>query len=430
MDLKIQPAKKLMGKIKVPGDKSISHRAVMLGSLARGITEIEGFLWGEDCLSTIRCFRNLGVSIHIRGDKISITGKGLAGLTEPEDILHVGNSGTTIRLLTGILAGQSFTAVVTGDESIRRRPMGRVANPLKEMGARIIGRNNGELAPLAIQGGRLKAITCHTPVASAQIKSAVLLAGLFASGWTEVIEPALSRNHTELMLQSFGAQVRTDGNTVRIKGEPDLSAQQVIVPGDISSAAFFMIAGLIVPGSKIVLESVGLNPTRDGIIEVLEAMGARIRIFDTSTVAGEKRGNIEVRTSLLKGVQLGGSIIPRLIDEIPVLAVAGAFAQGITEIRDASELKLKESNRIRAVAEGLSRMGVKVEELPDGLRIYGGKPLKGAVCDSFKDHRIAMSLAIAGLASVGDTHIKDADSIGISFPRFTELINELRGCEQ
>lgn len=426
MDLKIQPAKNLIGKIRVPGDKSISHRAVMLGSLARGLTEVEGFLMGDDCLSTIRCFQDLGVPIEIRGDKISISGKGLTGLQEPDDILNVGNSGTTIRLMAGILAGQSFTSIVTGDESIKRRPMGRITRPLKEMGASIIGRNKGELAPLAINGGGLKSITYHSPVASAQIKSAVLLAGLFSSGWTEVVEPAVSRNHTELMLKSFGAQVDCQGSSVRIKGEPDLIARQVFVPGDISSAAFFIIAGLIVPGSKIVLESVGLNPTRDGIIEVLEAMGARIRIFDKRYAAGEIMGNVEVETSSLKGVKIGGSLIPRLIDEIPVLAVAGAFAQGVTEIRDAAELKVKESNRILAIAQGLSQMGVKIEELPDGLKIYGGKPLTGASCDSFKDHRIAMSLAIAGLAARGDTQIKDADSIGISFPGFTELIKELR----
>lgn len=426
MDLIIQPAKRLLGKIRVPGDKSISHRAVMLGSLAKGMTEIKGFLMGEDCLCTIRCFRDLGIPIDILGDKIVITGKGLAGLKEPEDILNVGNSGTTIRLMSGILAGQGFTSIVTGDDSIRRRPMGRVTRPLKEMGAHIMGRSEGELAPYAIRGGDLKAITYQSSVASAQIKSAVLLAGLYASGWTEFIEPAVSRNHSELMLRSFGAQVESEGNTVRIKGGPALTAQQVIVPGDISSAAFFMIAGLIVPDSRIVLESIGLNPTRDGIIEVLEAMGARIRVYNTRIAAGELMGDIEIQASLLKGVQIGGSIIPRLIDEIPVLAVAGAFSQGVTEIRDAAELKVKESNRILAMAQGLSRMGVRIEELPDGLRIYGGRPLKGASCDSFKDHRIAMALAVAGLASIGDTLIKDADSIGISFPGFTELVEELR----
>lgn len=426
MNLTVLPAKSLSGTITVPGDKSISHRAVMLGALAKGKTEIEGFLHAEDCLSTINCFRALGVPIEVTEDVVVIEGKGLYGLKEPEDVLNVGNSGTTIRLLTGILSGQPWTSFLTGDSSIRRRPMGRVTEPLKEMGAQIWGRKGGTLAPLAIKGGDLKAFTYHSPTASAQVKSAILLAGLYAPGWTEVVEPVRSRDHTEVMLSSFGAEVSISKKEVRIKGQPDLLAQRVIVPGDISSAAFFMVAGLIVPESKILIESVGLNPTRAGIIEALQAMGAKIRVFDFQLIAGELIGSLEVETSELRGITLGGDIIPRLIDEIPILAVAGAFASGVTEIRDAAELKVKESNRIQAIAEGLVRMGAKVEELPDGLRIYGQKPLQGALCKSYHDHRIAMSLAVAALASKGETQIEDAESVNISFPKFSEILNVLK----
>lgn len=426
MRLSINPVHRLSGVIKVPGDKSISHRSVMLGALSNGITEIEGFLMGEDCMSTVRCIRALGIPVTVAGETVVVEGRGLHGLQEPDDVLDVGNSGTTIRLLSGILAGQPFNTLLTGDPSIRRRPMGRVTRPLREMGARIMGRQDGNLAPLAIQGGQLKPFTYKSPVASAQIKSAVILAGLFAPGWTEVIEPAPSRNHTELMLRSFGAEVICSENSVKVKGEPNLTGQRVLVPGDISSAAFFLVAGLIVPQGKITIQSVGLNPTRDGIIEVLQAMGAKIRIFDTQTVAGEVIGSLEVETSELQGVTVGGKIIPRLIDEIPVLAVAGAFARGVTEIRDAAELKVKESNRIRTMVEGLSRLGVRVEELPDGLRIYGGSVLKGSICQSHHDHRIAMALAVAGLRAEGETVIEDAGSINVSFPKFPELLRQLR----
>lgn len=426
MKLSITPADKLAGTISVPGDKSISHRSVMLGALANGVTEIEGFLMGEDCLSTVRCIRALGIPVTVSDELVVVEGRGLHGLQEPDDILDVGNSGTTIRLLSGILAGQSFSTLLTGDASIRRRPMGRVTRPLREMGAQIMGRQGGNLAPLAIQGGRLKSLTYKSPVASAQIKSAIILAGLFAPGWTEVIEPAPSRNHTELMLQSFGAEVICTENSVKVKGEPALTGQRVLVPGDISSAAFFLVAGLIVPQARITIRSVGLNPTRDGIIEALEAMGAKIKIFDTQIVAGELIGSLEVETSQLQGITVGGDMIPRLIDEIPILAVAGAYAQGVTEIRDAAELKVKESNRIRTMVEGLSSLGARVEELPDGLRIYGGSVLKGSVCQSYHDHRIAMALAVAGLRAEGETIIQDAGSISVSFPSFHDLLIQLR----
>jgi len=426
MRLQISPAKKLNGTIKVPGDKSISHRAVMLGSLAQGNTEIEGFLRGRDCLSTIRCCRALGINISIKDEIVTVRGKGLHGLSEPQNVLNAGNSGTTIRLMSGILAGQPFASTFTGDSSIRKRPMGRVIKPLTEMGAVFLGRKNDSLAPFTIKGGNLKPFIYQSPVASAQVKSALLLAGLFTSGWTEVIEPSKSRNHTELMLSSFGARVKADGLSVRVEGGAKLTAQKVVVPGDMSSAAFFLVAGAIMPESRIKIESVGLNPTRDGIIDVLREMGARIMITNERTIAGELMGDLEVETSTLHGVSVGGEIIPRLIDEIPVLAVAGLFAHGVTEIRDATELKVKESNRLATICEGLKRLGGRIEELPDGLRIWGGYPLSGAICQSYHDHRIAMSLAIAALRAEGETIIEDAETIDVSFPSFNDIIKELR----
>ncbi|MEW6624113.1 MAG: 3-phosphoshikimate 1-carboxyvinyltransferase [Bacillota bacterium] len=429
MDLVVKPKGNLEGSVKVPGDKSISHRSVMLGSLAEGVTHITGFLMGEDCLSTISCFRKMGVHIEVdeRKGNVTVYGKGLNGLAEPPDVLDVGNSGTTIRLLSGILAGQSFTSVMTGDESIRRRPMGRVAAPLREMGAAIMGRRQGELAPLTIVGGNLRPIVYKTPVASAQVKSAVLLAGLFADGWTEVIEPEKSRDHTERMLQQFGARVEVEDLSVKVKGNPNLQGQSIHVPGDISSAAFLMVAAAIAPGARVIIKDVGLNPTRSGIIDVLQDMGAKMQVMEkTDGSKGEPLGDVQVETSSLKGVKIGGSLIPRLVDEIPVLAVAAACAEGVTEIRDAQELKVKESNRLEAITRGLTQMGVKIEELPDGLKIYGGNKIRGgAVLDSLGDHRIAMALAIAGLVADGETTIRNAEAINVSFPGFAELLDTL-----
>ncbi len=423
MELKIEPKKNLKGTIKVPGDKSISHRSVMLGSLAQGITRIKGFLMGEDCLSTVKCFEAMGIEAKIQEDTVSIHGKGLHGLLEPQDVLDVGNSGTTIRLMSGILAGQPFNSVVTGDSSIRKRPMGRVTKPLKEMGATILGRNNGDLAPLTINGGNLKPISYKTPVASAQIKSSIFLAGLFANGWTEVIEPEKSRDHSERMLKYFGAEVEVDGLAARVKGNPTLTAKEIQVPGDISSAAFFLVAGAIVPNSRIVIKDVGLNPTRTGIIDVLMEMGATIKVSETPGDTGELIGEIIIETSNLQGIQFGGELIPRLVDEIPVIAVAAACAAGITEIRDAAELKVKESNRIEAICRGLKKMGADIEELSDGLRIRGGKPLRGdVILDSLGDHRIAMALAIAGLVADKPIKIKNSDAINVSFPGFKDLL--------
>jgi len=425
LDLKIRQTHKLGGNITVPGDKSISHRAVMLGALAEGTTEVSGFLLGADCLSTINCFQKLGIPIEITIEKVLIHGKGLKGLEEPEDILDVGNSGTTIRLLTGILAGQDFTAFLTGDGSIRKRPMGRIIRPLSMMGAKIMGRKNNTLAPLVIQGGELKAIEYTTPVASAQIKSAVLLAGLYADGWTQVTEPEKSRNHTELMLRAFGAQVEERDKTVRVKGRPRLKGCQVQVPGDISSAAFFLAAGAIVPESRLTIQNVGLNPTRSGIIDVLAQMGAKIKVQNVKEAGGEPTGDVSIENSSLQGIKIGGEMIPRLIDEIPAIAVLAACASGVTEIRDAEELKVKESNRLAAMAKELTKMGVRIEELPDGLRISGGRILNGAVCDSYHDHRIAMALAIAGLIAQGETIINDAEIINVSFPQFAQTLADI-----
>lgn len=443
MQRKVTSAKRISGTITVPGDKSISHRAVLLGALAEGTTEIEGFLFSADCLQTCQCMQQLGVSIERKGgesstagsrgqDSLLIKGRGLGGLQKPAEVLNAGNSGTTMRLLTGILAGQSFTSYLTGDASLRRRPMERVIIPLQQMGTRIMGTQitgcpRGIYAPLTITGGNLQPLSYRLPLASAQVKSALLFAGLYAAGWTEVLESVASRNHTEVMLEAFGARIKREGQAVRVKGQLPLKAQKVVVPGDLSSATFLLVAGLIVPDSSIVIKNVGLNATRRGIIEILQAMGARIRITDQEEIAGELRGTIEVENrGLLQGISLGGQIIPRIIDELPILAVAGLFAHGVTEIRDAEELKVKESNRLMAICEGLTRLGGQVEELDDGFRIRGGASLQGAVCRSFGDHRIAMALAVAGLGVKGETVIEDAEVVEVSFPGFWSLLDELR----
>lgn len=422
----IQPSKGLRGTLIIPGDKSISHRSIMFGSLAEGDTEIRGFLYGEDCLSTVGAFRKMGISIDVSEETITVHGKGLYGLTAPQDIIDVGNSGTTIRLLSGILAGQSFSTVLTGDDSIRKRPMSRVIQPLSMMGANIAGQNNNTLAPLEITGTPLYAISYVSPVASAQVKSAILLAGLYADGWTEVVEPSLSRNHTELMLQSFGAEVVCEGNVSRVKGKPVLKGQTILVPGDISSAAYLLVAASIIPNSEVYLKNVGLNPTRTGILDVLWEMGADLTITNKRVSGGEAMGDITVRSAKLHGTTIAGDLIPRLIDEIPVLAVAAACAEGITEIRDAQELKVKESNRLETVVQGLRAFGVTLEVLEDGLRIMGGNPLqKGAVCNSCGDHRIAMSMCIAALVAQGDTEIEQFEAVSVSWPTFWDDLQSL-----
>ncbi len=429
MKLQVTQAKEITGEISVPGDKSISHRAVMLGALAEGTTEVTNFLMGADCLSSIDCFRKMGIEFS-RPDNniIIIQGKGLDGLSEPEDILDVGNSGTTIRLMMGILAGQSFFATVTGDSSIRRRPMGRVAGPLRDMGAHIDGRQNGSTAPLAVRGGTLRPIEFNSPVASAQVKSAVMLAGLYAAGETLIREPHRSRDHTEKMLAYLGAEIEVSDNVVKIKGRPNLVGKPVEVPGDISSAAFFLVAAAAMPGSRLTVKRVGINPTRTGIIDVLRNMGAKITIHNEDVVNGEPVGDITVLGSELKGTVIEGSLIPRLIDEIPVITVAAAAASGETVIRDAAELKVKESNRISTMAVELGKLGARVTELQDGMIIRGGCTLKGAVCQSHDDHRVAMSVAVAGLLARGETVINNVECIRISFPGFAETLAGFAKC--
>ncbi len=424
MDKVISSRTGLNGKIKIPGDKSISHRAVMFGSLAKGDTEITGFLRGDDCMSTISCFKKLGIDIEVTDDKVIVHGKGINGLTAPSETLDVGNSGTTIRLISGILAAQNFDSTLNGDASIQKRPMNRVIKPLSQMRAEIESTNNG-YAPLTIHGKKLKAMEYTMPVASAQVKSSILLASLFAEGTTTIIEPVASRDHTEIMLNYFGANIKNENGVITSTPVEELYGKNLEVPGDISSAAFFMVAGLVVPNSHIIIENVGINPTRTGIIDALKAMGGYVEIINERKSGGELVGDIEVKTSNLKATTLEGSIIPRMIDEIPVFAVAALCAEGTTVVKDATELKVKESNRIATMSQELGKMGVVIEETDDGMIIKGNQKLKGATVYSHLDHRVAMSCAIASLIADGETTITDADCVGISFPNFYELLNNL-----
>ncbi len=437
-DLTITPSAggvSLHGRIRIPGDKSISHRALMLGALAEGETTIEGLLLGEDPRSTAECFRALGAEIsELNTTLVKVKGIGLGQLLEPLDVLNAGNSGTTLRLMLGILASHPdrfFT--VTGDSSLRSRPMSRVVNPLRQMGAEIWGRRNGSLAPLAIQGQELKPIHYQSPIASAQVKSCILLAGLMATGKTTVTEPALSRDHSERMLRAFGAEVEVDPQTcsVTITGQATLRGQSVVVPGDISSAAFWLVAGAIVPGSDLTVENVGVNPTRTGVLEALEQMGANITQENYREVAGEPVADLRVRYAgtatrpALKACHIAGDLIPRLIDEIPILAVAASFAEGTTVIRNAEELRVKESDRITVMANQLNQMGAKISELADGMEITGGTFLTGTEVDSHTDHRIAMSLAIAALTAKGSTTINRAEAAAISYPEFVSTLEQI-----
>lgn len=415
--MKFQKISGLRGEATVPGDKSISHRAVMFGALAKGKTQITGFLRGADCLSTISCFRQLGISIEENADRILVEGKGLHGLSAPADVLDTGNSGTTTRLISGILAGQKFTSVLNGDASIQKRPMKRIMTPLSQMGASIQSLRGNDCAPLEITGSALHGISYLSPVASAQVKSAILLAGLYADGETSVTEPAVSRNHTELMLKSFGADVRTEGLTAAIQPEPVLHGMDILVPGDISSAAYFITAGCLVPNAEILIRNVGINPTRDGILRVAKEMGADITLLNEKNT-GEPVADLLVRSSRLHGITIGGDIIPTLIDELPVIAVMAAAAEGTTVIKDAAELKVKESDRIAVVTENLSAMGCDITAAEDGMIIHGGHELHGAVIDSHSDHRIAMSFAVAAMIADGETEIRDADCVRISYPDF------------
>jgi len=418
-----QKAHHLKGEVIIPGDKSISHRAVMFGSLAEGTTEVLNFLQGADCLSTIDCFRRMGISIENTPDHILIHGKGLHGLHKPGAILDTGNSGTTTRLISGILAGQPFETTLTGDASIQKRPMRRIMEPLSMMGADITSLHGNDCAPLRIKGAPLHGIHYHSKVASAQVKSAILLAGLYADDTTKVTEPTVSRNHSEIMLNYFGAHVHTEGPTAAIHPEPRLQGQKVCVPGDISSAAYFIAAGLLVPGAEILIRNVGINPTRDGILKVARAMGGDITLLNVSH-NGEPTADLLVKHSSLHGITVEGEIIPTLIDELPIINVMAACAEGTTVIKDAAELKVKESNRIDVMVNCLNAMGCDIVGTEDGMVIHGGKPLHGAVIDSHMDHRIAMSFAIASLIADGDTRINGSDAVTISYPNFyKDLLN-------
>ncbi|WP_034645641.1 3-phosphoshikimate 1-carboxyvinyltransferase [Bacillus methanolicus] len=408
----------LKGTVKVPGDKSISHRSVMFGAIAKGTTSVTNFLLGEDCLSTIACFRKLGVSIEQKGNQLQIVGNGFDGLMEPADVLDVGNSGTTIRLLLGILAGRPFHAALIGDESIGRRPMTRVTKPLAMMGAHIDGRSCGEFTPLSIRGGNLTGIDYQLPVASAQVKSSILLAGLQAEGTTTVVEPSKSRDHTERMIRQFGGEVEESGLTIRIRGSQSLTASKVEVPGDISSAAFFMAAAAITPNSELLLKDVGLNPTRTGIIDVLKEMGADITVMPKDSEGFEPLGDIIIKTSNLKGVEIKGDILPRLIDEIPIIALLATQAEGTTVIKDAHELKVKETNRIDTVVGELSKLGASIEATDDGMIIHGKLQLEGGIVSSHGDHRIGMMLAVAALICKEEVFLERDEAISVSYPGF------------
>lgn len=410
----IQKIKKAVGQIKVPGDKSISHRAVMLGSLANGVAEISGFLKGADCLSTIDCFRKMGIDIDINGENVTVHGNGLRGLKKPDEMLYTGNSGTTTRLLCGILAGQNFDTSITGDASIQKRPMGRVVQPLSMMGAKI----ENEYCPLYITGTKLHGIDYKMPVASAQVKTAIILAGLYADGETVIHEIEKSRDHTELMLSAMGADLTVDNLDITVKPTNDLTAFNVDVPGDISSAAFFLVLGAIMPNSQITVTNVGINPTRTGIIDVLKDMGADITLENVHTSAGETVADITVRSSSLKGTTVGGDIIPRLIDELPIIAVAAVFANGQTVIKDAQELKVKETNRIRAVVDEFNKCGIDITETDDGMIINGGKSIHGADFKTYGDHRMAMSLTVLAQLADGESTLDDSDCACVSYPTF------------
>ncbi|MCK9171887.1 MAG: 3-phosphoshikimate 1-carboxyvinyltransferase [Desulfuromonas thiophila] len=417
----------LRGEIRVPGDKSISHRSVMFGALAQGQTRVRGFLRGEDNLSTLTAFRAMGIAVEERPDgELLIEGRGMQGLSEPADVLDCGNSGTTIRLMSGLLAGQRFFSVLTGDRYLRRRPMGRVLQPLAQMGAQIWGRQQGQCAPLAIVGQPLKGISYQSPVASAQVKSALLLAGLYAEGETRVYEPHLSRDHSERMLRHFGVTVDSFAGGVSIAGGQSLQARDLEVPGDISSAAFFLVAALIVPGSELLIRQVGVNPTRTGILDILRAMGGDIRCLDERELGGEPVADLLVRSSTLKGIEIGGALVPRAIDEFPVVSVAAACAEGTTVVRDARELRVKETDRIAAMASVLQTLGVTVTTADDGMTVCGQETFQGGQVDSCGDHRIAMSAAIAGLRAGTALTIRDTACTETSFPGFWPLLAGLR----
>jgi len=423
--IKVRKKKTVKGEISLPGDKSISHRAIMLGSIARGETRVKGLSDCLDCRNTLDAFLKMGIEIEERSEgELTIQGRGLKGLSSAKEVIDVGNSGTTIRLLSGILAGQDFSSTMTGDETLQKRPMRRIILPLREMGAKISSPDDNH-PPITIVGQKLHPIDYHSPVASAQVKSCVLLAGLYAEGKTRLTEPSLSRDHTERMLEYLGALVETKGRTVSIEGVSELEAKPITIPGDISSAAFFIVACLLLQNSQIRIKGVGINPTRTGIIDILKKMGADIVIENVSELCGEMVANLTVKSSSLIGSEIGGELIPRILDEIPVLAVAATQAEGVTEISDAQELRVKESDRIGNVVSQLSQMGASIREKKDGMVISGGKRLVGSSVNSFGDHRMAMALTIAGLIADGETTINDVDCIDTSFPQFMDILNRM-----
>lgn len=415
----------LNGKIRVPGDKSISHRSVMFGAIAEGTTTVEGFLLGEDCLSTIDCFKKLGVKIDVNGTNVTVESKGMDAWEEPTEILYTGNSGTTTRLMLGILSGSNIHTVMTGDESIGKRPMRRVVDPLRLMGAQIRGRANGQYTPLSIEGTTLKAIDYNMPVASAQVKSAILLAGLNAQGTTIVREKEVSRDHTERMLKQFGAEIDVLDGVVRLNGGQKLKGTHVAVPGDISSAAFFLVAGAICRNSEVVLENVGVNETRAGIIEVLQAMGADLQVVIENELAAEPTATLTIRTSQLTGTTIEGDLIPRLIDEIPIIALLATQAQGETIIKNAEELKVKETDRLTAVVNELKKLGANIEATEDGMIIHGPTPLTGTKLCSYGDHRMGMMAAIAALITNEPIVLDDEQCVAVSYPTFFEHVDML-----
>ncbi|WP_422123414.1 3-phosphoshikimate 1-carboxyvinyltransferase [Planococcus sp. X10-3] len=414
----------LTGNIQVPGDKSISHRSIMFGAMASGKTTVEGFLLGADCLSTISCFQKLGVEIELNGEQVTINSKGAEGWNEPSEILDAGNSGTTTRLMLGLLAATNFHTVITGDESIAKRPMKRIVDPLRQMGADIRGRQNGQFTPLAIQGTKLSAINYTLPVASAQVKSAILLAALYADGITRIEEPVATRDHTEIMLGHFGVDLKRQANTIQLEGGQKLTASHVKVPGDISSAAFMIGAALITANSEVRLENVGINPTRTGILDVVKQMGADVEVIEMDT-AGERAAELIIRSARLNGVEISGALIPRLIDEIPVIALIATQCHGTTVIKDAEELRVKETDRISAVVDELSKMGADITATEDGMIINGPTPLVGAEMKTYGDHRLGMMAAVASLAAEGPVLIDDPDCIAVSYPGFIEQLNSL-----
>jgi len=425
MEKRVKGCSSLKGEVAPPGDKSISHRAVILNSMASGKARIANFSSGDDCLAMISCLRALGVEIVEESGLFTVSGVGKEGFAEPADVLNASNSATTMRLLAGLLAAQPFLSVITGDESLRSRPMARLIHPLRTMGADIWGRGYDSLAPLAIKGGQLRGIDYTSPVASAQLKSAILIAGLFAEGCTTIEEPAASRDHTERMLGAMGADLKRDGPKIALTPPISLSPIDIHIPGDISSAAFWLVAAAIHPNAHITVTKTGINPTRTGIIDVLLQMGAKLRVKNERMEGGEPVADLELESSELEGTEIGGCIIPRIIDEIPLIALAGSLATGTTTIREAEELRVKESDRIGATVKELSKLGADMEELPDGMVIHGGRELKGGECHSHHDHRLAMTLGIAGLVAQGETVVHGAEAVDASYPGFWQDLERL-----